>query len=462
MSSNFGGYKFKGKCLEYDSLRTGETRLEDLHKTRVKAFLDANAEHLTPPWILDSDRVGDADFDGNIGAIHTIKDSSNNKVGFASFFKYRDTSKPGYYLIFTSSWSTYTSNTQYPRLLDYQLMYSKTGNSSNYEYIFSKSSVCLHAISVTQFGDLPSPGSPSVDFIPVGSSRLVSVGQNNAMNTFNDVSLNESAVSSGFCESSYDVCFGYAIKDTDIIAFSAPNKQSLVDKINVSILSIDAFSQYSCPNDSYGLLLFMPFSLNGSDSEADYSSAFGISEYGQFLTEEGNCLCMNKAFKLANPNENSNYFRVKAGISCDISSFYYSTAASSIPLKGVNLYLESTSSSYSMASGQVSKGTTRPELMCNNITSVSSSLDTYDTFLDGNLLFVHKNRMVAGTSGSSTYMYYAPICLHGGSVSTYYTSSLDQYHYPWYSAYHNLYVGWDSSNPSLIDPTSWETFDPTA
>lgn len=415
---SFGGYKFAGFRASYDSNQTYTERALVIHKTRLNAFVTASAA-VGSPWVLDPDRLdGSVAFGTTTGAIHAMKDSNDDVCGYASFLKYIGGTKTGYYLIMTVR----------KYAIDYASGINFTGDQTMNVYQTGRGpyyASCLHALSLSPFGDLPVDGGQSVDLIPSDSTRIMSVGGNGFYNSSPLASSD-----CGFVGYQGDCVFGYAIRGTDIISFARTGtKYNAADNNNfVQTLSVDAFAEYYNVEDNKGLLAFCPLG-DGVSSNNKY-------EYG------GNGNYIGKAGQLLSPNAapmsmrgNRNLIKIFP----DVRSCFESSGANIIPLSGVVLAVDGQDV---FDSGQYAKGCTNPEFFACNFSNAQLSNTLFDQYANS-LLYVNS---IAGNTGNYGLRTVSPTSATLGSAS--------------YSGlgYFNMYVGWDEDNPDIRTEAAWPVY----
>ena len=446
----FGGYKFAGYLVDNSQYSTSIERCAAIHAARIRAFLDASAK-AGNPWIIDP-AWKDGEFDINLstgalssnsgaGCIHDLIGKDGNSHGYLTYFK-RDSTASGYYAILTTDqYSISYSSSTTPTGLNFmyeECIYIKV-TSSNTGYGPGTAS-CFHAMSLEPFGHAPS-GSSNPDYMylvgtATKSTRLQSIGSNKIESSY------PYNISDGYVSLTASSCyFGYAIKDDDILVFSAykgslgsSNAWNGPYNTHVSIMSLNAFSELYCPNDTYGLLNYEVknyFSSTGGEHSSDYTRG----PFGQILNHNGEQICQNSYQTLR---------RLLPVI--EAKTRYNPSGANTIPFCGVPIYLETVYGSDSVLSGnQYFKGSTKPELLCANVSSIGLGTTPYTSILNGSLLYLYT---ITCTDGSA--LYWAVNSTSNSGLTS--SSPL--------AGYYNTYIGWDSENPDISTDASWPTYTP--
>ena len=443
----FGGYKFAGYLVDNSQYSTSIERCAAIHAARIRAFLDASAK-AGNPWIIDP-AWKDGEFDINLstgalssnsgaGCIHDLIGKDGNSHGYLTYFK-RDSTASGYYAILTTdqysiSYSSSTIPTGLNLLQEECIYFKNTSSSTGYG---PKAASCFHVMSLEPFGHAPS-GSTNPDYMFLvnmtsKSTRLQSIGANNYDTSY------PYNVTSGYVNLSMSsTYFGYAIKGDDILVFSsykgsseAANPWNGETNTHVSALSLNAFSEIYCPNDTYGLL---NYEVKNYCSNSDNSSkaSFARGSYNQILNHNGEQICQNDY-------TTSRFLSPVA----EAITTYAPSGTNSVPFYGLPMYLASDyGNMYVLSGNQVVKGRTKPELLCANFSITSLSITSFSAVLDGSLLFLYNFYFNNGVA------YKIPVATWSGTGS------------PSYQGYYNTYIGWDSENPDISTDASWTTYTP--
>ena len=445
----FGGYKFAGYLVDNSQYQTSIERCAAIHAARIRAFMDASAK-AGNPWIIDP-AWKDGEFDINLstgalssnpgaGCIHDLIGKDGNSHGYLTYFK-RDSSASGYYAILTTDQYSisYPSSTRPTglNLLPEECLYRLYSSPSTY-YYGPKAASCFHAMSLEPFGHAPS-GSSNPDYmylvgITTKSTRLQSIGTNV------DGSNYPYNISSGYVSLSVFSCyFGYAIKGDDILVFSSfrgsgdANPWNSLADTHVSIMSLNAFSEFYCPDDTYGLLNYEVKNYGtGSNTEVNASYTYGAKN--QTLNYNGDQICYNSY------QTRRDLLPVIA-----VKTYYAPSGTNTVPFCGVPFVL---STSYGdaliLGGNQQVKGSTKPELLCANVSKTSLSLNYFSTVLNGSLMYLYSNYGTSNGCGSIVPL---------GSFSEISLSNI-------FAGYYNTYIGWDSENPDISTDASWTSYTP--
>lgn len=445
----FGGYKFAGYLVDNSQYSTSIERCAAIHAARIRAFLDASAK-AGNPWIIDP-AWKDGEFDINLstgalssnpgaGCIHDLIGYDGNTHGYLTYFK-RDSTASGYYAILTTDqYSISYPSSVNPLGLNFssdECICYKYSSTATY-YGPTKAS-CFHAMSLEPFGHAPSDSSyPDYMYLISSvskSTRLQSIGTNS---TANGLPYN---ISSGYVSLTENLCyFGYAIKGDDILVFSSFRASGAVNpwgangysNTHVSIMSLNAFSEFYCPNDTYGLLNYEVKNY-GSGSDTEATSSYTLGTYHQILNYNGEQICNNST-------------STDRGVITIIETktYYDPSGTSTVPFSGIPLLLNTSyGSSVVLGGNQFIKGSTKPELLCANVSKTSLSLNYNSPILNGSLMYLYS---IGANNGC--------VCIvvqgTGSNVSL---SNIVK-------GYYNTYIGWDSENPDISTDTAWPTYTP--
>ena len=433
----FGGYKFYGV---HRGTPASGSELVDTHCARVVAFLKAN-EAAGSHWAIDPAHSGSMMVDENeyitidgtdYHCIDSIRDDNANIIGKISYFAYSYDGLVGYYVILTAG-KIYLSNRAA----------SPSPSSGYVNFYFDQfptirgpinyppkclQAFCLHAMSLEPFGVFPVDGAFASDFIPGKSVKLSPIGAPNIPSS----AWNGIDVSNGgsFILAS-DCYFGYAIKGCDVISFAGTNYANPA----INILSLDAFARYYNQNDANGLLLYPAHSMSSSYNENGEPIIAYTGYDGQFLDESGDIICCNYQYYTGSNDEQ--YATIDYS---GMSSYNTNKGSNKVQIIAASIGLLKYDIS-TMVSGSLGKGSTKVELLSVWIfapsTGSSSTYHVGDTFAGGNFIicnYFYTNgsyRIQATGAGANTY---SGLC---------------------------LLCGWDSSNPSITNSASWNTFDPS-
>lgn len=423
----FGGYKFYGFHRDTPN---GGLELAETHAARVLAFYRAN-ESAGSHWVFDpdktvSDEVYALSIDGvQTHCIHTLRDSSTNPLGLATFFKYSHEGVVGYYLILTVSSVG-------------MLLRSGTATTSGFINFYydqmccpeginppkALQGFCLHALSLEPFGSLPSLGQPSSDLIPNKSTRLTPVGSCNIPNSGAQAYVAESTNSFILTSNAY---FGYAIKGADIISFAATNPTYP----SINVLSIDAFDKYFNSGDSNGLLMFPVNSRSNNVNEITDPIKSYCGYSGQFLDESGTAICCNCGLYTATTGQ-------QAVIEYSgMPLFNKDNVGTKVSVVGCSIGLLNNAPT-TMQSGLLGKGITRSEFLSLRISTPQDSSTAHS---------------IGETFNAGKQM----ICFYNYSNSIYRLGFNGNQSYTATSVV--LLCGWDTTNPDIRQASSWGVFE---
>ena len=442
---SFGGYKFAGYLVDNSQYSTSIERCAAIHAARIRAFLDASAK-AGNPWIIDP-AWKDGEFDINLstgalssnpgaGCIHDLIGKDGNSHGYLTYFK-RDSSTSGYYAILTTdqysiSYPSSTTPTGLNFIQNECIYFKYTSSGTGYG---PKAASCFHVMSLEPFGHAPS-GSTNPDYMFLvnmtsKSTRLQSIGANNYDTSY------PYNVTSGYVNLSMSsTYFGYAIKGDDVLVFSsykgsseAANPWNGETNTHVSVMSLNAFSELYCPNDTYGLL---NYEVKNYCSQSDDSSKASYTKgtYNQILNHNGEQICKNTY-------TTDRYISPIA----EAIATYTPSGTNSVPFYGLPMYLTTAYGESNVLSGnQFVKGRTKPEFLCANFSTSYLSIMAFSAVLDGSLLFLY-------SFNYSGVAYFLPSgsWSKGTAIPT---------------GYYNTYIGWDSENPDISTDASWPTYTP--
>lgn len=439
---SFGGYKFSGYRVDNTTYSTSIERCLAIHAARIRAFLNASSA-AGSPWVADSAWLtGTLGFDAstgtitsgvNNGVIHVLLGEDGNPHGYSSYFKYSQDDVNGYYFIMTVD--NYNidysgSTTQLGITLNTQTVpVFPSSYYINYGPLYAS---CFHCFSKDPFGHAPT-GQEGKDYRYLnidgqGASRLVSVGMTHTENGYFSDAKN-SNVSTGFVGySSYVVLFGYAIKDTDIIALcslseaaSYSNPFNTDTNTHISVMSLNGFSELYCKDDVYKFLL-----LNIKNGYYRNSSPVNNEISCNQMSGRGNAILDINGNQLPGTSTTNNY--TFPWISFDHRTYYAPSGANYTPFSGISVF------GY-LASIQCGKGCTNPELLCVSVGTSSTTNPIFSSPVDGSLLLIGRN-----------YYNFPMMGLNENNLSA------------GTQLYWDMFIGWDSSNPDIKTDAAWPEY----
>lgn len=393
---SLGGYKFRG----YTAQRPGGMSNTDwyllIHKTRVKAFLDASAA-ANAGWVIDY-TDGQLDFESTTGAIYRLDDLGYN---YSTTFK-RGSSNNEYFAICTfCRWTTGTADTQNGKI---SILSSLPINSSNSHSDFS-SHTLFHRVGSNRI-------SPLANVNLAGRTGLIPVGMMSDATVSSTTSTD--ADSDSYLFSNYNTPhFGYAIKDGHIISITCT---SIAGSKYYSLLSTNAYQSM----------------FNSSDNFATFD-ALNFTSYKQ-----------------SNPGEVP-YDWVSEAIWCrhtyNIDSTWYFVNKSFIPLR-TSKYTNSTTV-YPFSSVYTISLDDSNNLKCSGIGSVYIDLLATNTVAGGGFatgtVVANGNYICVSSKTFSNANVACTVGLSGKYVTV----------NNWVE---NIFVGWDPSNPDLNESSSWPVY----
>lgn len=395
-----GGYKFAGyKVTKPEGATDAEWALL-IHKTRLKAFMAANA------------LAGDIwEFDWSNGAIafetygNVIYDLNSDGLDLVSFFKHKTEDK--YYMVASLfKWSP-GSYTDVYRVSEAPIQPTYCESSSNYVRVYYKQ--LFHTVGYDRF--TPDCLSYTSNSYPSRALCLIPIGGwfTNSSTNFS-IDINQ-ANSFGSKSKFYA---GYALKGKDIITIttfdlSINNPQNY---LKTSLVGFDSLN-LSSPNDTaniYGLCL---------DWDTYDTAYTAWSSVGQALTYCQETLKSNFT-RYAEYSKWSTLFLSSA------QRALFGGTPDNIPYEAAVLTTGSarTQSPYLNSDGITTKGTFNPEVLATN-GQYYNGLSKMTTYANGNYLMVayFANNIQTAICPQTCY-----------------------------------YVGWDPSNPDITSEDAWTAY----
>ena len=445
----FGGYKFAGYRVDNTTYSTSIERCLAIHAARVRAFMNAS-NAAGDPWVIDPEwSIGTIDLNRTTGVISTGTNCiiieqigyDGNVHGYLTCFKYSNDGVNGYYAILTTDdYYIGSGDTGINGLLlnRESCLHSKSSNSlilgPNY-------ASCLHCLSLEPFGHAPS-GEEGKDCWylidkDTSSTRISSIGYNIATSNLPSYSY-----IGGYVLNSTDIShFGYAIRDKDIIVFSAiAAKTSYTNPFvgttntHVTLMSLEGFSELYSKDDTYKLLEFelINYYYDSYNTGDETKCNRMRGPHSQILDASGKAIIDNTTDYNSSP---------RMVPTLDARAYYDPSGANYAPFMGMPMYC---SGKY-VSGTQCYKGTTNPELISTNVSSSALVYTPYSEVIDGNVLFINTVTM-ANT---------IPVWWTAGSSWDSFTPSSDL------TGYYNVYIGWDSGNPDIKTDTAWPEYNAT-
>ncbi len=305
-----GGYLYSGCSVVKGSKTIAQFSL-DIHKCRVKAFLDSCARSHCG-WSV-SRTEGTIDLDStHQGCIYTIQATDSTGTGYATYFNYKQTpsSEPsGYFLILTlpnwgivtTSDGSYSSATDVVNVHANNMAWYYTQNT--YRHATFKATTCFSSLSLSDFGTHP----VYETYIPADATRLMPVASTSALSDSSSESISNlyyKATTLSTSEfkaivSASSMSFGYATKAgrSDIEEFVKYGNNADSSGWNINLYSTDMSNQNVDSNDTYKLgfvklksstRVYSSSSANPTDPEWNYTAYTTIpARHFSFLNNNG-------------------------------------------------------------------------------------------------------------------------------------------------------------------------------
>lgn len=409
---SLGGYKFAGRYCEKGSLTLSEWCLR-IHKTRVAAFLAANAL-AGSPWAVYMDGSPD-------GQYHALT-SGTTSYPFNFVTCFYCASKGTYFAIYTMpgvNASTAANESYIVATLPntywdgYNKRYIGCYNSCFYSI---GTSPITYDRAYSTFGSSQSGVSP---VLPVGN-----IGWNNS-------SQLDPAGANSYALSGTAARFGFALKDDSIVMIQgAGNNGGSSSSLCVSVASGHAFSSFVNSGDTCGAMCHNIQSF-ASGSTASYN--YEVSS--RYTNNENNSMKI-PVFMVQRAN---GFFDYSCEYQC-VPLSTYSTAISNYPFQALSVYGVTNS-----LTGVNGKGTINVDLLAVNFPGSGQGLYTtnFSTMANGNYLTVHH----AGSATPSSGLGISCKGFNSDKSASIYDIA--------------LYVGWDPSNPDITQASAWSLYDET-
>lgn len=406
-----GGYKFAGyKCTKPEGATDAEWALL-IHKTRLKAFWDANAAS-GAGWEFDR-MDGHVDWDWGDGSGDVIYYADGtDPLNLVSFFKHGSGDDTKYYMI--ASLFNYQLGTSYsgPTRINANGTFTPLGYYTSSGQYKITTNICLfHTASYDRFpedcfkfvsggGTYPSR---ALSLVPI--SQFCYSGSAPYM-------AGSTSTSSYFAKSL--LYLGVAIKGTNILTFTShdlTNDYTRYLRCKTTLVGFDGMT-LSSPNDSaniYGVIIY-------GTADAD-TATLAWSEYTDSRLNE----TLTDSFERY-PVSNINSYLI---LSQPYKAFY-NGSPDTYPFESVIL---TTNGARSQAphlnnDGITSKGSFSVDLLACNGTYSYSNYDTWKTAANGNYIVARFKQ--------ATPSYLTQPCVY--------------------------YVGWDPSNPDITSESAWTAY----
>lgn len=450
----FGGYKFAGYRVDNTQYSTSIERCLAIHAARVRSFLNAS-NAAGNPWAVDQEwSIGTIDLNVTTGVISTGTNCiiieqigyDGNVHGYLTCFKYSNGGVNGYYAILTTDdYYIGSGDTGINGLILNQesCLHSKDSNNLILGPIYAS---CLHCLSLEPFGHAPS-GEEGKDCYylidkDTSSTRIKSIGYN-----FTTTNLPSYSYISGYVSNSTDIShFGYAIKDKDIIVFSAISAKTSytnpfigTSNTHVTVMSLEGFSELYSKDDTYKFLEFEVcnnyYTSSGTYDETKCNGLQG--NHHQLLDATGKAMIDNTFGYNSIP---------RARVSLDVRAYYDPSGANYTPFMGLPVFLSNEDLGTYISGTQYYKGTTNPELISTNFSRSALVYTPYSNVINGNVMYLG----YVNSASSAMPVWYPR------------SSSWDSFSSSGFlTGYYNVYIGWDSDNPDIKTDAAWTEYNPT-
>lgn len=385
-----GGYKFCGYVC--DTQATKEVCVNRIHKTRVKAFLDASRQ-ANAGWEIDY-KNGNLDFEEGDRAVYSLDEQGHNLVT-----TFKNGNNAVFWICTFCHWTTGNADLANGiiKINDYLDV-----SSDGYKV---RDCTCFHRI-----GNIRQEPSNNVSqqglscIIPAGATSRLTTSENTT-----SVDLNSNYV----FLTSYNYKCGYAVKGKDIISLQVIYNSST---IAYSLLSANVFSTVFDKNDSWANFGYIPSTLKRTLYDDDST---GENDGGYLLGES----TIDRAyFYYADGNGNQQKAEVNF-IPNTIATF--SKDATTQPFASVYVATKDVISGHNLTG----IGGLKTEAVSQNMMFGGSSdygLGIGKIVADGNYICVAENKQTSNTP------YLVNLNLEYSSKANVITS---------------VFFGWDASNP---------------
>lgn len=394
---SLGGYKFAGRYCQKGSLTDAQWALL-IHKTRVKAFLDASTR-ANAGWQIDHTN-GQVAFEDYGNAIYRLDDIGYN---FITTFKNGDNAFFQIVSLFywTSSGASASSGS-----VDPMALLAKTSGTTHSRYM----GVSLFFRIGTTRND-PSLSASTLD----GMSYLYPAGTSNT-STYTTNITTQIGSTSGLFSNYSPLYIGYAVKGKHVISFIKANSHTFI-----SLWSADFYSSvFNDPNPypSYNYLTF--------DSSTNTSGSYGEAYVGSNQVSSDNYLSANQ-------------IKFPQGFAMNPAATY-NPPCQNYPFSAVTSVAWESRSALSC----VGIGVSNIDLIATNCSNSATPFSIGQIVANGN--YYTAIRRVSNTGGACY------VDINGSTQNgAYYTSSGYQYSL-------NCFVGWDPSNPDITQSSAWTEY----
>lgn len=397
---SLGGYIFRGyTCSKPSGISNTDWYLL-IHKTRVKAFLEAS-NAADAGWVIDH-TGGQIAFESTSGAIYRLDD-----LGYNYITTFKIPNEDAYFQILTlCNWTTDTAD------LANGMVCIRT--PIDYSYVYSNTVYMSRLMRTTMFHRVGTVRkTPDLSANKYGMSSLFTAGSMfETGNSSGHKSCN--ADNESYVFPNYNCKYGYAIKGKHIISVIMNGSN-----LYFSLLSADVYSVRFNNSDK-----FVSYNAINFTSRSPYNNN---STYGEASIKSN----VVKYYATSYIKGNSSY---------NISQAY-------IPLRTSN-YTQATTI-YPFSSVYISTIEDTQDIKSNGIGSIPVDLlstnTTTGTLFDIGTVVANGNYICVGSSSGTIYV----IGLSNDNISG------------WGSNYYvkeNIFLGWDPSNPNLSESSSWPIY----
>lgn len=388
-----GGFKFSGRFCQRNSLSDTEWCLL-MHKTRVKAFLDAS-DLSNAGWSFDQ-TDGDINFETFGNVIYTLDDVGYNYV---SFIKCGSGNITYIAILTTCNWSDTADVSS--GVINGPWLLKQT--ASNGYYVCANQSMS-HRLSQSRLSvdNLFTEMTDASPLLPAGASVDT---QNYGMYMTKNMSF----------PAGNTFYAGYSIKGEMVISWVASTLSA--SYLHFSMIANHGFKTLKIKDDTHNWFVWQP------EGESSNSSS-----YGEAQARVADMAC-GKAFA---PNRNGNAERITFVFNWD-SAFQNVSGADAFPYGNVSAFGVQDDFANTLIKGDV-----KTDLLCVNLCYDDiSNGSVYAGFANGNLVYYR-------TFGRNSVPVFGM-----------------NYGYPFLinlSFYCMIYLGWDPSNPDIIQTSSWTEY----
>ena len=409
-----GGYKFAGYYAQWDGSMTDVQLSLLIHKTRLKAFVEANTK-AGSSWHFCKNG-GTIDFEDNTGVIYNI---ASDQYDFISFFQYGDENK--YIAILT--FPDYVAS-----LFNVKARGQGYYVSGSNRYIWDKRSL-FHCASITPFEEVDfwyssyTYPSGALPMVPLTTFNMAT-SSTNMTTSYTGSMMWIAKQTSSITGEKIKLFFGYAMKGSRVIHIftstaddnSGSYTQISQGEMSVGIIGFDGL-KLSSPSDTKNLFHALLTQLFGSQYEYGYpkkTSDYRINSCVQILNSSGN-MYAKTGYASACYISTSCAAGFVYGISNEIpyAQNFVTTQENGNPAWEIR-----TTGDLLNSDGIFTKGVIDLDLIASNITNASSNLQSCGAYANGNYLLACKD--------------------YGVNMQT--------------------YCGWDPSNPDITLDASWTKY----